>query len=65
MKNIIHIHTQTHTNTHTYTCTYIHTYIYTYMGDISVAECLAWLAGNCGRIGAIGSNPSNGLKPKL
>ena len=26
---------------------------------------LAWLAGNCGRIGVIGSSPSNGLKPNL
>ena len=31
--------------------------------DVSVAEWLAWLTSNCGRIGAIGSSPSNGLKP--
>ena len=33
--------------------------------DVSVAEWLAWLTSNCGRIGAIGSSPSNGLKPNL
>ena len=33
--------------------------------DVSVAEWLTWLAGNCGRIGAIGSSPSKGLKPNL
>ena len=32
---------------------------------VSVAEWLAWLTSNCGRIGAIGSSPSNGLKPNL
>ena len=31
--------------------------------DVSVAEWLAWLTSNCGRIGAIGSSPSNGLRP--
>ena len=30
-----------------------------------VAEWLAWLTSNCGRIGTIGSSPSNGLKPNL
>ena len=30
-----------------------------------MAEWLAWLTSNCGRIGALGSSPSNGLKPKL
>ena len=40
--------------------TYIHTYIH-----VSVAEWLAWLISNCGRIGAIGSSPSNGLKPNF
>ena len=33
--------------------------------DVSVAEWLAWLTSNCGRIGAIGSSPSNGLRPNL
>ena len=33
--------------------------------DVSVAEWLAWLTSNCGRICAIGSSPSNGLKPNL
>ena len=33
--------------------------------DVSVAEGLAWLTGNCGQISAIGSSPSNGLKPNL
>ena len=41
-----------------------HTYIHTYM-DVSVAEWLAWLTSNCGRIGAICSSPSNGLKPNM
>ena len=26
---------------------------------------MAWLTSNCGRIGTIGSSPSNGLKPNL
>ena len=30
--------------------------------DVSVAEWLAWLTSNCGRIGAVGSSYSNGLK---
>ena len=33
--------------------------------DVSVAEWLAWLTNNCGRIGAIGSSPSNGLRPNM
>ena len=33
--------------------------------DVSVAEWLAWLTSNCGRIGAIGSSPSNGLRPNM
>ena len=33
--------------------------------DVSVAEWFAWLTSNCGRIGAIGSSPSNGLKPNM
>ena len=33
--------------------------------DVSVAESLAWMTSNCGRIGAIGSSPSNGLKPNM
>ena len=33
--------------------------------DVSVAEWLTWLTSICGRIGAIGSSPSNGLKPNL
>ena len=33
--------------------------------DVSVAEWLAWLTSKCGRIGAIGSSPCNGLKPNL
>ena len=48
---------------HTYIHTYTHIYIYTW--DVSVAEWLAWLTSNCGRIGAIGLSPSNGLKPNL
>ena len=59
-----HIHTYIHTYIHTHTHTYIHTYKHTYM-DVSVAEWLAWLTSNCGQIGAIGSSPSNGLKPNL
>ena len=61
-----HIHTYTHTyiHTHAYIHTHIHTYIRTYM-DVSVAEWLAWLTSNCGRIGAIGSSPSNGLRPNM
>ena len=51
-----------HKGIHTHT--YIHTYIHTYM-DVSVAEWLAWLTSNCGLIGAIGSSPSNGLKPNM
>ena len=47
---------------HAHTC--VHAWIYTYM-DVSVAEWLAWLTSNCGRIGAIGSSPSNGLRPKM
>ena len=54
----IYSHTQTHIHTH------IHTYIHTYI-HVSVAKWLAWLTSNCGRIGAIGSSPSNGLKPNL
>ena len=30
-----------------------------------MAEWLEWQAGNCWSIGAIGSSPSNGLKPNL
>ena len=58
-----HAHTCTHTYIHTYihTHTHIHTYIYTYI-HVSVPEWLAWLTSNFGRIGAIGSIPSNGLK---
>ena len=69
-----HTHARTHmpgdvyihilTYIFTYIREYIHTYIHTYM-DVSVAEWLAWLTNNCGRIGAIGSSPSNGLKPNL
>ena len=40
----------------------IHTYIHTYI-HVSVVEWLAWLTSNCGRIGAIGSSRSNGLRP--
>ena len=32
---------------------------------INTYEWLAWLTSNCGRIGAIGSCPSNGLKPNM
>ena len=62
----IHIHTYIQTHAHTYIYTYIHTYtcIHTYT-HVSVAEWLAWLTSNCGRIGAIGSSPSSGLKPNL
>ena len=34
-----------------------------YIMDVSMAEWLAWMADNCGRIGAIGSSISNGLNP--
>ena len=47
-----------HTHTHT------HTYIHTYM-CACVYIWLAWLTSNCGRIGAIGSSPSNGLRPNM
>ena len=50
-------------NTYIYTHIYIHTYIHTW--DVSVAEWLGWLAVNCGRIGAIGSSPGNGVNPNL
>ena len=63
----IYIHTYTHTDIYTHIIhTYINTYIYTYIYScihVSVAEWLAWLTSNCGRIGAIASNPSNGLRP--
>ena len=59
-----YIHTSIHTYIHTSIHTYIHQYIHTYM-DVSVAEWLAWLTSNCGRIGAIGSSPSNGLRPNM
>ena len=63
----IHIHTYIHTYIHQYIYTYIHTtYIHTYIHmDVSVADWLAWLTSNCGWIGAIGSRPSNGLKPNM
>ena len=57
----IHTHTYIYTYIHIYIHTHIHTYVHTY---VSVAEWLAWLTSNCGRIGAIGSSPSNGLRPK-
>ena len=57
-------HTHTHIYIHIYIYTYIHIYIHTYM-DVSVAEWLAWLTSNCGRIGAIGSSPSNGLRSNM
>ena len=57
-----HTHTNTHTHTHTHTQTQMHTntYIYTYT-YLHIQGCLS------GRmvISAIGSNPSNGLKPNL
>ena len=53
-----------HTYIHAYIFTYIHTCTHIHR-DVSVAEWLAWLAGNCGRIGTIDSNSSNGLKPNL
>ena len=55
-----HTHTYTHTETDTHTHTHTHTYIH-----VLVAEWLAWLTSNCGRIGAIGSSPSNGLRPNM
>ena len=65
-------HTQTYmqTDIHTYTRTYIHTDRYTYIHIythtyIHTHTCIAWLTSNCGRICAIGSSPSNGLKPNL
>ena len=48
-----------------YIHTYVRTYIRTYIMDVSVSEWLAWLTSNCGRIGAIGSSPSNGLRPNI
>ena len=56
MHACIHIHTYiyTHTYKHAYIHTYIQIYIHTYIHT-----------SNCGRIGAIGSSPSNGLKPNL
>ena len=75
-----HLHTYAHTHTHTYIHTYIHTltYIHTYTqthtymhayihtySDVSVAEWLAWLTSNCGRIGAKGSSPQQRLETKL
>ena len=58
------LHVWKHTYIHTYIHTCVHTYIHTYK-DVSVAEWLAWLTSSCGRIGAIGSSPSNGLKPNM
>ena len=49
-----------HSGSYVRTYIYIHTYTYIH---VSVAEWLAWLTSNCRRIGAIGSSPSNGLKP--
>ena len=64
----IHIHTYLYTHTYTYIHTHIyiglHTYIHQYI-HVSVAEWLVWLTSNCGRIGAIGSSPSNGLRPNM
>ena len=57
-----YIHIYVRTYMHTYIQTNKHTYIYTYIHNVSVAEWLAWLTSNCGRIGAIGSISSNGLK---
>ena len=57
-----------HTYVRTYIDTYIHIHTYiqhTYNIHVSVAEWLAWLTSNCGRIGAIGSSPSNGLRPNM
>ena len=63
-----------HVCMHIYICMYvcmyvcIHVCMYVWMDgwmDVSVAEWLARLTSNCGRIGAIGSSPSNGLKPNL
>ena len=71
---LVRMYVHTHTHTHIYMrerfgwmdwmdwigLDWIHIYIH-----ISVAEWLAWLTSNCGRIGAIGSSPCNGLKPNL
>ena len=63
------MHRYRHIDVRTYVHTYIHTLIDVSVGhtliDVSVAEWLAWLTSNCGRIGAIGSSPSNGLKPNM
>ena len=68
-KKIIHtyIHTYIHTQIHTtYIHTYIHTYVRTYVHTcIHTHTMLAWQTSNCGRIAAIGSSPSNGLKPNF
>ena len=77
---VIYVHTYIHTYIHVCMHTYILKYIYkciihtsiqrykhSYIlfMDVSVAEWLAWLTSNCGRIGAIGSSPSNGLIPNM
>ena len=63
------VHTHTHTHTHTRLVSSHHVYHrfteHSCFRDVSVAEWLAWLTSNCGRISAIGSSPSNGLKPNL
>ena len=60
----IHTHTNSHKYIHTYTRTHTHTHTYIHR-DVSVAKWMVWLACNCGRIGVIGSIPSNGLEPNL
>ena len=56
-----YVHTYIHTYLHSYIHTHVHTHTYIHM-DVSVAEWLVLLTSNCGRIGSIGSSPSNGLK---
>ena len=50
-----------HTHTHTHMVWHIRCASHTHVE----AKWLAWLTGNSGHIGAIGSSPSNGLKPNL
>ena len=58
-----HTHTLIHTQRRIHTC--IRPLTHHIHMDVSVAEWLAWLTSNCGRIGAIGSSPSNGLRPNM
>ena len=58
----VYIHLEIVAYLFTYLPIYLSLYLHMY-SNVSVAEWLAWLTGNCGRIGSRGSSPCNGLKP--